>query len=284
MIKVLILFYLILTTLVFSQSDTLDTILLDNGDVLKGKLLRIKPEAIEFFESSTFITYEFEKSKIDSVILSDGKILNFMKNPPSTNEPKPPLKEEAKKDTNNFRLAIGGGVLFAFKSDNYANGTGVDLFLEIGAATLISVEANIGWYSANTNVDYLSKGNASFTILELSLLLRDMSGGLQPFAGIGIGYYSITNELDEEVIQYLNEFGLTATETVESDINFHVRGGIQFMLSPNFGFSFDFKYLIFNPTAITTVKQLSPPYQSNTVEDQIKLNNLNLIFGLVVVL
>jgi len=283
MIKLFFLFIVLLTTTSFCQTDTLDTIVLANGKTIKGKVLSIKQNAVEFVESSTSIIYEYEKTKINLVILSSGKIINFNKQTTSLAKQNEALVEE-QKDTVGTQIEIGGGVLFAFKSDNYEGGTGANIFLELRTPSIVAVRTNFGWYSADTKVDYLSKGNSSFYLMELSLLLRSMSGVLQPYGGLGIGYYFIDNTLDNEVIQYLEQFGFGAKEDIEDGIGFHIRGGVDVILESNFGFFLDFKYWIYNPKAISTVYQLQYPNQEVSTDAEIKLNNLSLTIGLVIIL
>jgi len=85
---------LLLIILVFSstisaqthQTDTLDTIILRDGETLKGKVLIVKTDMVEFVEESTSIIYEYDKTKINLIILSSGKIIDFIKS--STGEKK----------------------------------------------------------------------------------------------------------------------------------------------------------------------------------------------------
>ncbi len=240
--KYIILFLALLTTISYSQSDTLDTVILYNDDMLKGKILRIKTESIEFIELSTSIIYEYENKKIKSIVLSNGKIINLNKSttpPPVQN----PTSDEEKEDTIGTQLGIGGGVLFAFKSDNYESGTGANIFLELRAASLVAVRTNLGWYSAETKVDYLSKGNANFYLMELSLLLRSMRGTIQPYGGVGIGYYFIDNKLDNEVLQFFEQYGYGVKEEIENGIGFFIQGGADAMFASNIGFFFEFEIL-----------------------------------------
>jgi hypothetical protein len=277
------LFFLFLSPFAFAQTDTLDTIILSNGEILKGKVLRIKTESIEFVESSTSIIYEYEKKKIDSIAFSNGKILNFSKSttpPPVQN---PTLVEE-KGDTIGTQVEIGGGILAAFKSENYDGGFGANIFIELRSASIVAVRADFGLYSADTKVDYLSKGNASFYLIELSLLLRSMSGTLQPYGGVGIGYYSIDNTLDNEVLQWLEQNGYGGKEEIADGIGFNIRGGCDAMFESNFGFFLDLKYWIYNPNVKTTVYPLQNPTQESSAEEEIKLNNISLIIGLLVIL
>jgi len=280
-IKYMFLFITLLTTISLCQTDTLDTIILKDGETLKGKVLIVKIDVVEFVEESTSIIYEYDKTDISLIALSSGKIIDFNKST-TLDKKGEVLVEEQEEDTTGVQFGIGGGVLLAFKNKNYDNGTGANLFLELRAASIISVRANVGWYSADTKVDYLSKANSSFVLMELSLFIRAMSGVMQPYGGAGIGYYSIDNTLDNEVIKLLNQSGFGAKEQLEDGIGFHVRGGFDLIFTSNFGLFADLKYLIYNPTVTTIVYELNSPSQEFSVDNEIQLNNLNLNLGLVI--
>ena len=54
-----------------------DKLELKNGTVYLGKVEKVKTDIIEFKESETNLPYEFEKSKIRYIALTNGKILTF---------------------------------------------------------------------------------------------------------------------------------------------------------------------------------------------------------------
>jgi len=278
-LKNVFLLLLLLTSNAICQNDTLDTIILQGEKIIKGKVIIIRTDVVEFVDESTSIIYEYDKSKINSIILSSGQIIEFNKNT-TLDKKNEVVVEEQEEDTTRVWFGIGGGVLFAFKSENYESGTGGDLFFEFRTGSIFSFRTNIGWYSADTKVDYLSKGNSSFFLMELSLLIRATSGVIQPFAGLGISYYSIDNSLDDEVIQFISQLGFGGREEIEEGIGFHIRGGFDLIITSGFGLFLDLKYLIFNPKATATVYELNNPSQEFIVSEDIKLNNLNLILGI----
>jgi hypothetical protein len=194
------------------------------------------------------------------------------------------LVEEQDEETKRIQFGIGGGVLFAFKSKNYDSGTGGNLFLEFRSTIPISIRANIGWYSADTRGDYLSAGNSSFVFMELSLLGRAMSGVLQPYGGLGFGYYSIDNSLDDEVTQYFNWLGFGVSEQIEDGVGFHIRGGFDLIFESYFGLFIDMKYWIYNPETTASEYPLGEPFEGSTVKKEIQLTNLNLILGVTIIL
>src|SRR3989337_3681606 len=243
--KLSLIIILICATSVFCQKDTLDSVVLSNGETIKCKVISIKNDVVEFVELSTSISYEYEKSKIDLIILSSGQIINFKTQ--EKNFAKENWEQvENETDSDVAQLAMGGGVLLAFKSDNYNKGTGADLFIELRTASVFSVRANFGYYTADTKVDYLSKGNASFYLMELSLFLRAFRGIVQPYAGLGIGYYIVENTLDNQIVNYFRTYGYGVKEEIEAGESFHIKGGLDLILSSNFGLNMDLKYTFYN--------------------------------------
>jgi hypothetical protein len=190
----------------------------------------------------------------------------------------------AEQEMRSVQYEIGGGLLLPFKSKNYEGGTGGNLFLEVRSTTPISIRANVGWYSADTRIDYLSKGSSSFLYLELSILLRAMTGTLQPFGGLGIGFYSIDNSLDKEVIDFFNQLDFGVKEEIQGGAGFHFRGGFDLLFESNFGMFMEMKYWLYNPEATSTVYPLDHPSNETEVSKEIELSNLNLILGLFIIL
>lgn len=281
-LKNAILFLLLLSSNSICQSDTLDTIILQGEKTIIGKVLIIKTDVVVFVEESTSVTYEYDKSKINSIILSSGQIIEFNKST-TLDKKGEVLVEEQEKDTKSVWFGIGGGALFSFECENYEYGTGGDLFFELRTGSIFSVRANIGWYSADTKVNYLKMGNASFILMELSLLIRAMSGIIQPYGGLGISYYSIDNSISNAAKQYyMSQYDFGIRQEIEDGIGFHIRGGFDLIFASGVGLFLDLKYLIMSPKATTIVYELNNPSQEWDGSDDIKINNLNLILGVVI--
>lgn len=122
-LKNIFLLLLLLTSNAICQNDTLDTIILQGEKIIKGKVIIIRTDVVEFVDESTSIIYEYDKSKINSIILSSGQIIEFNKST-TLDKKNEVVVEEQEEDTTRVWFEIGGGVLFAFKSENYESGTG----------------------------------------------------------------------------------------------------------------------------------------------------------------
>ena len=62
---------------IYAQIDTLDTVYLNNGEIVKGKVLLLKQDVVEFVEHSTNIKYEYNKTNINHITLQNGKTITF---------------------------------------------------------------------------------------------------------------------------------------------------------------------------------------------------------------
>ena len=275
--KLFFLVTILLYSTIYCQSDSLDTIFLNNGDVIKGKVIKVKQYDVDFLEQSTSIMYEYEKIKINFITLANGKTLWFNKESPNAPNTQEGITK-SQRIAGGTQYVLGLGFLYALKSDHYESGMGVDLFLKSKFPNILTLMLNFGYYSADTKVSMLSKGNASFFLPEINLLLEAKKGSVQPYAGLGVGYYIVDNTLDDELVNYFRSNGYNIKEEVESGIGFNIRGGFNISLSDNIGLIFDLKYWFYNPKAKSTVTQIYP-YGEYTAENEIQLNNLSFIIG-----
>lgn len=77
MARVILSIIILISTLCLAQTERLDKIELGNGKIMLGKVEKIKNTSVEFTEYSSRILYEFKKSEIRYIDLSNGKILTF---------------------------------------------------------------------------------------------------------------------------------------------------------------------------------------------------------------
>ncbi len=277
MLRAILFITILYCTSVIAQVDSLDTVFLKNGDTVKGKVLLIKQDAIDFIDQSTNIQYEYNKSVIKFITLKTGKTIWFNKD--IENLPTKPVNIDDEQGLT--RVAAGLGYLYVLQNDNFDAGSGIDFFLKVRFPSIISLMFNLGYYTADTKVDFLSKANTSFVMPELCLLLEAKKGSVQPYAGAGFGYYNIDNTVDDQVVQFFQSQGFNLKEEIESGIGFNIRGGLNVLFNEKVGMFFDMKYLIFNSKAKVTVSR-SYPYQEATIESDFKLNNLSFVVGLLV--
>jgi hypothetical protein len=75
--KLIPLFILFCVVISYAQTENLDKMELRNGQVIVGKVEKIKTETVEFKESETGLIYESAKKDIRYIQLANGKILTF---------------------------------------------------------------------------------------------------------------------------------------------------------------------------------------------------------------
>ena len=75
--KLIPLFVLLLVIICFAQTEVLDKMELRNGQVIMGKVEKIKTDMVDFKESETGLIYETDKKDIRYIQLASGKILTF---------------------------------------------------------------------------------------------------------------------------------------------------------------------------------------------------------------
>lgn len=72
-----IFFVLFFAVLCSAQDQALDKMELRNGQVIMGKVEKIKTDAVEFKESETGLIYESAKKDINYILLANGKVLTY---------------------------------------------------------------------------------------------------------------------------------------------------------------------------------------------------------------
>jgi hypothetical protein len=116
--KKLLLLFVLISAVCYSQNDSTDKIELKNNKTIEGKVVKIKTSAVEFKESSSDLIYEYEKKEIRYIKLSSGKVLTFEdyteKKPESKSEEKQKepiiIKEDSGPGIGIIILAVLGGL------------------------------------------------------------------------------------------------------------------------------------------------------------------------------
>jgi len=75
--KLITLFVLFIAVICYAQTEDLDKMELRNGQVIMGKVEKIKSDMVDFKESETDLVYETLKKDIRLIQLANGKILTF---------------------------------------------------------------------------------------------------------------------------------------------------------------------------------------------------------------
>lgn len=75
--KLIPFFVLLFAVISYAQTEDLDKMELRDGQVIMGKVEKIKTEVVDFKESETGLIYETAKKDIRYIQLTSGKILTF---------------------------------------------------------------------------------------------------------------------------------------------------------------------------------------------------------------
>ncbi|MGE5410713.1 MAG: hypothetical protein ACM3MI_07110 [Clostridiales bacterium] len=75
--RYLFIFIMIFSFSLMAQVDSLDRIELKNSKIITGQVIKITSNAVEFREALTKLLYEYQKSEIKSLTLSNGTVLSF---------------------------------------------------------------------------------------------------------------------------------------------------------------------------------------------------------------
>ena len=96
MIMFIVSTFSLLTVAQQQTTEKYDKLELTNGTIYLGTVEKVRTDIIEFREQETNLLYEFEKSQIRYIALSNGKILTFedyvkSSNKDKTESPSPPV-------------------------------------------------------------------------------------------------------------------------------------------------------------------------------------------------
>jgi cobalamin biosynthesis Mg chelatase CobN len=75
--RYLFIFIMIFSFSLMAQVDSLDRIELKNSKIITGQVVKITSNTVEFREALTKLLYEYQKSEIKSLTLSNGTVLSF---------------------------------------------------------------------------------------------------------------------------------------------------------------------------------------------------------------
>ena len=246
----------------FSQTERLDKIELKDGKIFLGKVEKIKIDAVEFREKETNLLYEFEKSQIRYIALSNGKILTFEnKSTPQTtfdSQTTPNISEikNSNAETKNL-LYLGGGVTFPLSpkefSDYWNMGYNLEISLDFGISPIVYLGLEIDYNSFGFNGEKLFKdagfGSYNFTISggEASILsamfdlkIALVKGAFQPYILLGIGYNNL--ETNDATVSLAGVGRETVNGSSEGGFAYNAGLGFNIPLSVKIYLFFEGKY------------------------------------------
>lgn len=154
-------------------------------------------------------------------------------------------------------VELGFEVPVQLKSKETGLGNGVNFSAEYIFGGTISLKTTFGGISDKTAGQKLVPGTYSMFWAEESAEIRSTRGILEPYCGIGVGYYktdiNLANSLPDKI--YHN----TVSDKIKYSFGYNLRGGADISLSKYFRLNTEFKYIIFNPSMTVTDSQHNPP-------------------------
>lgn len=174
--------------------------------------------------------------------------------------------------------SIGGGLSYATENNNVKSAAGFEANLTFLTESAIAVRASVGKFGSNVKVDKLSEGNYSLLWLEGTIIARAKSSSVQPYGGLGFGYYITEHELSSRMTNAFISQGIRVKEDIEDNLGIHIRGGINIPISTTVDRNAELKYVFLNPKANVEATDLST-FQTATVSEEIDLSTLFIVVG-----
>lgn len=152
--------------------------------------------------------------------------------------------------TANNNFSIGGSTILTTENKNAQGGTGFNIYVEYQKFHLVSFRTSVGRYTANTKgiktINKLPSGNYLVWFIEESIVYKFCEiAALQPYMGLGLGYYII----DREMYSYPDGSWRKRTNISKENINNvfspHLRVGIN-ILDKKVAANVDIKFALIN--------------------------------------
>lgn len=179
------------------------------------------------------------------------------------------------------KIEIGFEVPIELSNSHIYKGNGVNFSFEYKLPELISFKSTLGGISAFTNGNELAKGNYSLFWAEETILLRKDFGFLQPYGGLGIGYYKTDININATERFAKNDQGIPEADNVQYKFSYNIRGGLDVMLSSRVILNAEVKYMELKPEVTHSYLDNSTS-KITTVKNKINLSSYFLQLGLEV--
>ena len=167
------------------------------------------------------------------------------------------------------------------ESDNSEGGLGYSIYFEKVTENEVDYRLTYGGFSSETKVDILSQGDYHLDWLELTVLLKSKKSKVQPYVGIGVGYYFFDHSLSDYANRFLYVNGYSAKEEIHDIMSVHFIGGISFEIFSGVAIETNLKYLYLYPKVDIEIRNLNTNI-TNTYERKVLLNTLQFNMGIVI--
>ena len=178
---------------------------------------------------------------------------------------------------------VGGGLSYATDNTNAKGNIGFEGNFTFLTESIVAIRASVGRYGSDTKVNIISEGDYSLLWLEGTLLLQGKSPKVQPYGGIGGGYYITSHELSSRLNNILSLLGVRAKEDIQDVFGIHFRGGLNVPVSPTVALNLDLKYVILKPDVKVEATNLYT-FRTASVTESLDLSTFIIGFGISVTL
>ena len=176
-------------------------------------------------------------------------------------------------------IGIGAGVSLAKENDHAEGSTGFEARVGFFGDNNLAILATGGRYVADARGDVLQAGNYSLVWGEATLLAQIKVKFLQPYAGVGCGYYITGHDIDQQVRDFYDRLGQKIEQDIQDLAGAHVRGGLNVIVSPLVSMCLDIKYIFFKPEVKTKITSKSTSVSISTKEKRIDLSTMFIGVG-----
>jgi len=144
------------------------------------------------------------------------------------------------------------------KSNEVGEGNGVNFSAEYIFDGFLSLETTLGGISDKTTGKDLASGTYSMFWAEESAGIKSTHGIIEPYCGIGLGYYKTDINLANTIT--IDQSQRTISDNIQYSLGYNLRGGIDVPLGKYFKLNAEIKYIIFDPSMTVTNNNYSPPH------------------------
>lgn len=183
--------------------------------------------------------------------------------------------------SNAQNYSLGGNINYAIENDNATGGVGFEGNFTFYTESIIAIRASVGRYASDTKIDKLSEGDYSLLWMEGTLLIQAKTINIQPYIGLGGGYYITGHELSSNVKNALSLLGLRGKEEIADMFSIHLRGGLNINVAPTVALNADIKYVFLKPEVKVEITNLYN-YQTVSATEKVDLSTVVLGFGVTV--
>jgi outer membrane protein W len=171
-------------------------------------------------------------------------------------------------------IGMGAGVSLAKANDHAGAATGFEARASFFGDNNLAILASGGRYVADAQGSELKPGTYALLWAEATLLAQVRIKILQPYAGIGCGYYMPHHDISQTAQNPYAALGQKIEQNIQNMAAAHLRGGLYVIVSPLVSMYVDVKYIFFKPDVKTEIKNKNTGAAVSTGKQNIDLSTM----------